>query len=175
MNAAEHPVRKHPRLKGYDYSQGGAYFVTICTKHRKRILSEITVGRGLAPAKPRLYSTGELVAEELNALLIRFSQLTIEKAVIMPNHVHLLLYLTAAGASPRPTEKQPTVMDVIRVFKSLTTRRWNQAQGTMAEPLWQTSFHDHVIRDENDFLNHWSYLDTNPARWAEDEYYTDKE
>ena len=59
----------------------------------------------------------------------------------------------------------------MRVFKSLTTRRWNQWNGTQGRPLWQTSYHDHIIRDDNDFLNHWSYLNNNPARWAEDEYY----
>ena len=79
---------------------------------------------------------------------------------------------TSAGASPRPTDgKDFGIMDVMRVFKSLTTRRWNQWNGTRGRPLWQASYHDHIIRDDNDFLNHWSYLNNNPARWAEDEYY----
>ena len=90
----------------------------------------------------------------------------------MPNHIHLLISLRAAGASPRPTDgKDFGIVDVMRVFKSLTTRRWNQWNGTQGRPLWQASYHDHIIRDDNDFLNHWSYLNNNPARWAEDEYY----
>ena len=171
----DYPARKHPRLKGYDYGQNGAYFVTVCTDKRQCILSEIAVGRGLAPAV-RLLSAGRIVAEELDALLDRFPGLAIEKSVIMPNHIHLLLRLTAAGASPRPTpsEEAYTVVDVVRVLKSLTTRRWNAARGRTGERLWQSSFHDHVIRDENDFLSRWSYIEGNPARWAEDEYDTGK-
>ena len=90
----------------------------------------------------------------------------------MPNHIHLLLVHRTAGASPRPTEGAHFgIPDVMRVFKSQTTRRWNQYRGTQGRPLWQASYHDHIIRDENDLLNHWSYIEHNPARWAEDEYH----
>ena len=172
------PKRKHPRLSGYDYSQNGAYFVTLCTKDRRCVLSEVVaacdgpVGRGLAPAVPRLLPAGWIVEETLCELPNRFLDLRIEKAVIMPNHVHLLLTPAAAGASPRPTgERHTSIVDVMRAFKSLTTRRWNRLTGNMGKTLWQTSYHDHVVRDDNDFLNHWSYIDQNPLRWAEDEYY----
>ena len=60
----------------------------------------------------------------------------------------------------------------MRVFKSLTTRRWNRCNGTQGRPLWQTSYYDHIIRDDNDFLLRWNYIETNPLRWAEDEYHT---
>ena len=100
----DYPARKHPRLKGYDYGQNGAYFVTVCTDKRQCILSVIAVGRGLAPAV-RLLSAGRIVAEELDALLDRFPGLAIEKSVIMPNHIHLLLRLTAAGGSPPPNPR----------------------------------------------------------------------
>ena len=167
----ELPSRKHPRLRDYDYSRNGVYFLTICTRNRAPILSEI-VGRGLAPAEVRLLTAGRIAAEEMENLPKRFPRVRIEASVIMPNHIHLLLSLRAAGASPRPTDgKDFGIMDVMRVFKSLTTRRWNQWNGTQGRPLWQTSYHDHIIRDDNDFLNHWSYLNNNPARWAEDEYY----
>lgn len=171
----DRPKRKHPRLKEFDYSQNGAYFVTFCTDKRQCILSELAVGRGLAPAV-RLLPAGRIVARELDALLDRFSGLTIERSVIMPNHVHLLLWLTAAGASPRPTSRRRaySVVDVVGALKSLTTRSWNAAQGTRGVRLWQPSFHDHILRDENDLLNHWGYMEANPARWAEDEYFTGK-
>ena len=90
----------------------------------------------------------------------------------MPNHIHLLLVLMTAGASPRPTEGAHFgIPDVMRVFKSQTTRRWNQYRGTQGRPLWQASYHDHIIRDENDLLNHWSYIEHNPARWAVETVY----
>ena len=96
------PNRKHPRLRDYDYSRNGVYFLTICTRNRAPILSEI-VGRGLAPAEVRLLLAGRIAAEELENLSKRFPRVWIEASVIMPNHIHLLLSLRAAGASPRPT------------------------------------------------------------------------
>lgn len=163
--------RKHPRLKGYDYSQNGAYFITICTYQKRKVLSEV-VGRGLAPAAIRLLPAGEIVAEELENLPNRFPALIIDQSVIMPNHIHLLLRLSA-GASPRPTDGASTtsVVDVIRVLKSMTTRRWNALRGTAGQKFWQTSFYDHILRNESDYHTKQNYIQTNPARWAEDEYY----
>ena len=168
----EYPKRKHPRLPGYDYGQDGVYFLTICTRSRALVLSEI-VGRGLAPAEVRLLPAGRIAAEELANLPKRFPRVRVEASVIMPNHIHLLLSLGAAGASPRPTDgRDPGIADIMRVFKSLTTRRWNRCNGTQGRPLWQTSYYDHIIRDDNDFLLRWNYIETNPLRWTEDEYHT---
>ena len=103
----EYPKRKRIRLKDYDYSRKGAYFVTVCTAGRKNLLSEISypVGRGLAPAEIHLTACGQIIKEELEALPMRFPTVRLEKYVIMPNHIHLLLLLRdeTAGASPRPT------------------------------------------------------------------------
>ena len=163
--------RKHPRLKGYDYGQDGVYFITICTDKKKNVLSEI-VGRGRAPAAVHLLPAGKIVSEELENLRTRFPILSIDRAAIMPNHIHLLLRVSA-GASPRPTgdTKSTSVIDMIRVLKSITTRRWNGLRGMAGQKLWQPSFYDHIIRDETDYLTKWNYIDTNPARWTEDEYY----
>ena len=98
----ELPNRRHPRLRDYDYSRNGVYFLTICTRNRAPILSEI-VGRGLAPAEVCLLTAGRIAAEDLENLSKRFPRVRIEASVIMPNHIHLLLSLRAAGASPRPT------------------------------------------------------------------------
>ena len=102
------------------------------------------------------------------ALVDRYPTVLIEKYVIMPNHMHGLICLQedAAGASPRPT-----LMQILGTFKSLTTRRWNARTGRPGTKLWQSGYHEHIIRDDNDFLNHWTYIDQNPARWPDDEYY----
>ena len=176
----DYPKRKHVRLKNYDYSQNGVYFVTICTQNRQCILSQIalprivwskTVGRGLAPAVPRLTDCGRLVEEEWMALMVRYPSVLVEKYVIMPNHIHALICLQedTAGASPRPT-----LMQVLGALKSLTTRRWNGMIGQPGAKLWQSGYHEHIIRDDNDFLNHWTYIDQNPARWTQDEYYQEE-
>ena len=163
-------IRKHPRLKGYDYSHNGAYFVTICTKDKACILSRV-VGRGLAPAETVLTEMGVLIERQILDLQERYPFLTIVKYVIMPNHLHAILQFdgekvgastveaSAAGASPRPT-----LSDVICAFKSLATH-------SAGQKIWQTSFHDHIIRDENDLLTHWRYIEDNPLRWADDDYY----
>ena len=161
------PQRKHIRLKGYDYSRAGSCFVTVCVRDRRCLLSEI-VGRGLAPAEVRLTACGRVAEEELLALTERYPFARLDKYVIMPNHVYMLFQITGetAGASPRPTLTQ-----VVAAWKSLSTRRWNSTTGNAGERLWQQGYHDHIIRNENDFLRHWAYIDQNPARWPEDEYY----
>lgn len=163
------PKRRSPRLKGYDYGTGGAYFITICTQNRRCILSEImapkiTVGEGLAPPEVRLTAIGKLAEEQLWAIPERFPAAAVDRYVIMPNHIHLILRLqgTAGGASP-----SPTVTQVIGTFKSMTTRL---CEGETK--LFQRSFYDHVIRNEDDYQEIWTYLDQNPAKWAEDCFYT---
>jgi len=161
--------RKYPRLKTYDYSNPGAYFITICTDNRRSILSRIAVGRGLAPtvpARPELTEIGKIALSELLELEKRFPNLTIENHVIMPNHIHILMRLEKAGASPHPT-----IPGIIGAYKSIVTWRVNETQNTAGQKLFQTSFHDHVIRDEHDYLTRWQYIDDNPAKWSEDQYY----
>ena len=99
----ELPKRKPTRLKGYDYSQNGAYFVTICTHNRKCILGNI-VGQGLAPAEIVLSQYGKIAKEQLLDLENRYKTIKIDKYVIMPNHIHIIVILdNTAGASPCPT------------------------------------------------------------------------
>lgn len=155
--------RKPTRLKGYRYDRPGSYFITICVQDRRPILSKIIVGEGLAPPAVCLTATGRLAEEQLEQLPIRFPAVTIDKYVIMPNHIHLILTLQAGtgGASP-----SPTVTQVVGTFKSMTTRL---CEGE--SKLFQRSFYDHVIRNDMDYQEIWTYIDQNPAKWAEDCFY----
>ncbi len=158
--------RKPNRLKNYDYSQNGAYFITICTHSRKPILSRISVGEGLALPELVLLPFGKIAQEQLLDLQKRFQDVSIDRYVIMPNHIHILIQLRTAGrASPSPT----TVSDIVRVFKSLTTRECKKI--SPVEKLFQRSFYDHIIRDEYDYQIKWQYIDDNPAKWCEDSLY----
>ena len=159
------PKRKPIRLPEYDYSSPGAYFVTVCTHDRRCILSDITVGEGLAPPAVELTPIGQCVQEQLLALPSRFPLVHLDHFVIMPNHVHLLVSVAdSGGASP-----SPTLSDVVGAFKSLSTRL---SRGNLGDlPLWQRSYHEHVIRNANDYREIWNYIDANPARWAEDRYF----
>ena len=161
------PKRKHPRLNSFDYSSTGAYFITICTKNRKSILSQI-VGRGLAPAETveiEYTALGKIVEKQLLSLEQRYPCLEINQYVIMPNHIHAILILrNAAGASPRPT-----VMDAVCAFKSLTTIEVKR--NGYKDGLFQTSFFEHVIRDRIDYDKLVKYIYENPVRWHFDELY----
>ena len=156
--------RKHPRLKGYDYGKAGGYFITFCTKDREHLLSDI-VGRGaLAPPEVVLREPGMILDTLIQNAPKVYPGVVMEKYVIMPNHVHLLIRIAEEedGGAGAP---RPTVPQIVGGLKSLTRRRTGR-------PLWQTSFYDHVIRDEADYLRIWNYIDTNPGKWQEDEYYT---
>ena len=165
----ELPERRPNRLKGYDYGVG-AYFVTICTYDRKCILSDIHVGEGLAPpVEIKLTPYGKVAEEQLLDLQRRYSSVQISKYVIMPNHIHAIIQIwdnreEAGGASP-----SPTLMDVIRVFKSMTPRLCGKMKP--GEKIFQRSFHDHVIRNENDWREIWEYIEPNPRSWMQDEFY----
>ena len=156
----ELPKRKSSRLPEYDYSTPGAYFVTICTHDRQCILSDIIVGAD-APGgpQPRLTDAGRVV-EQYILSTERIPGFYVEKYVIMPNHVHLILRLE--GGPPRASA--PTVSDAVGALKRLVNRR-------LGSNIWQRSFHEHVMRGERDYREIWDYIDQNPAKWSEDRYY----
>ena len=158
--------RKPTRLKDFDYSSHGAYFVTICAKDRKPIFSQIFVGQGLAPAEIGLTLYGKIAEEQLHKLTERFPSITIDKYVIMPNHIHIIVFLKndTAGASPCPT-----LSEVICAYKSLTTLMCKRM--CASDVIFQTSFYDHIIRNYEDYYRIWKYIDNNPGKWTEDEYY----
>ena len=162
----ELPKRKAPRLREWDYSNPGAYFLTICTADKQCLLSRIVpVGEGLAPPETKLSEIGKIVEAQIRDLPRRYPSVSLDKYVILPNHVHLLISLTdgeiSGGASP-----SPTAVDVVRVVKSMSARLCRAQFGVY--PLWQRSFYDHIIRSEKDYLEIWQYIDSNPARWAAD-------
>lgn len=148
--------RKNIRLDGYDYSAPGGYFITICVKEKKKLFW----GVGASCARPGLSQYGEVVEEELLRLSTTYENVELDKAIIMPNHVHMILKLKESGRA----QLAPTVSRIIQQFKGSVTKR-------VGFPLWQKGFYDHIIRDEGDHLRIWEYIDTNPAKWREDCYY----
>jgi REP element-mobilizing transposase RayT len=161
------PQRKHPRLKEYDYSGDGVYFITICTHNKKHLLSQI-VGRGLAPAV-ELTDYGEISEQQLLRLKERFPFVEIDNYVIMPNHIHIIFWFKpqTAGASPRPT-----LTDVVCAYKSLTTQECKKIK--LIDKLFQTSFHDHIIRNKHDYEEISKYIHENPLKWQFDELYCEE-
>ncbi len=173
------PRRKPIRLAGYDYSTPGAYFVTICTHEKRCILSTIPVGAGaLDGPSLQLTALGEIVEKHILSTE-HIPGMHVDKYVIMPNHIHLILTLEqerGPSRAPAPTgvadgyggsgipanEKLPRA---IGVMKRLTNKE-------AGKKLFQRSYYEHVIRNEADYRRIWEYIDTNPAKWTEDCYYT---
>ena len=153
------PKRKPTRLSQYDYSQNGYYFVTICTKNKQKILCDI-VGDD-AHIVPKKY--GEIVQKYIDNVP------EIKKYVIMPNHIHLIIQIdngTMWASSPTKQPQSNKVSNIVRSIKTLTTKE-------IGKPIFQRSFHDHIIRGENDYLKIWNYIDTNPSKWKDDCFYTE--
>ena len=156
--------RKHPRLKEYDYSSAGVYFITLCTRHRSEVLCRI-VGRDDPGAPPYivLSPSGKVAEKYIRTISSAYENVSVDKFVIMPNHVHLLISIS--DMQRRAESSRPTVSRIIGAFKRFSNKECGCS-------LWQASFYDHIIRDEMDYLGHWQYIDDNPAKWSEDEYYS---
>lgn len=190
----KYPKRKPTRLKDYDYSQNGAYFITICTHDKKPLFWETEPQQkncepvGANSIRPQLTKYGQLVERAIRFIPIRYPYCRIDNFVIMPNHVHLLLILeneTDGRIISSPTEQpsgnsanhwndtEPVGSDSIRPTckgkaKSITTiigqmKRWVSKE--VGFSFWQSSFYDHIIRDEEDYLTRWKYIEENPVKW----------
>ena len=161
MKMKELPERKHPRLKQYDYSQAGNYYITIHLADNSAPLSVIGRGSTSAEYEISLTSVGVLVQQQFLALETRYPNVKIDRHVIMPTHIHAIIrLLESAGASPRPT-----LITVIGAFKSLTTRAYNASRKTSGQKLFQTSFYETVLRNETAYVECCRYIDENPLKW----------
>ena len=155
-------TRKNPRLSGYDYSREGVYFVTICTAGRQRLLGTVrpAVGGDAHIARPQRDHLRQLTLRPLE----RSRRNTcapcrgVEKYVVMPDHVHILVRI--ANGPMRASAPTASLTKLIRSFKALCTK-------AAGHPLWQRGYYDHIIRDENDFFRCWKYLEENPSSWQE--------
>ena len=166
----ELPVRKNIRLKEYDYSSAGYYFVTMCVKGRHEMLGKIVGDAPLRVPHCELSEYGIFVNEQIQKIDRIYPHVLVDKYVIMPNHVHMITVVqnrtsvaedgTRRGASPT----KATVPQIIQSLKSMTTKQ-------SGFNMWQRSYHDHIIRDEIEYQRIWQYIDENPQKWMEDDHY----
>ncbi len=170
----ELPNRKQIRLKNYDYSTPGAYFITICTKDKKTILGKITVGDVLNKSQMHLSQIGKIANREILQIESHYDNVKIDKFIIMPNHIHMIVVITER-INPFPTSRKYDIPNIIGKFKAAVTRNVGKAFMPSAKTLlWQTSFYDHIIRDERDYRKIWEYIDENPVRWTCDKFYVEE-
>lgn len=152
------PNRKKLRLNGYDYSTPGYYFVTICSNNKKNIFCHInsdgTIKKSWA---------GDILESNIKNIESHYSNVRIDKYVIMPNHLHMIVVISYFENTER-SRPFPTLSNVIGLFKSGVS---NEVGFT----VWQKSFHDHIIRNEKSYLQILKYIENNPLSWMEDCYY----
>ncbi len=161
----DRPVRKNIRLKNYDYSAPGAYFVTVCTKDKRCILSTIRRGDPCGRPDHPLTRYGSIVEQCLKDTEALYG-IQLELHVIMPNHIHFICRIDERRATARVA---PTLGRIVGALKSLSANRCREAG--LDGSLWQRSYYDHVIRNEDDYRQIAEYIETNPAKWSEDEFH----
>ena len=170
--------RRSIRIKGYDYTRPGAYFVTICTHNRAFLFGEVTNG------KMHLNAFGHIVESCWHDLPNHYPNLLLDAFTVMPNHVHGIVIITdvgvGAGLKPAPTNaiytntqsNRPTerhgLPEVVRAFKTFSSRRINAMRGTPRTPVWQRNYYEHVVRNEEALKRIREYIATNPLRWEFD-------
>jgi REP element-mobilizing transposase RayT len=159
--------RRSIRLKGYDYTRPGAYFVTICTENRVHLFGNIS-GETM-----QLNAFGRLVQTHWDDLPHHYPQVKLDALVIMPNHVHGIIILTeidrvGAGFKPVLTIKQHGLPEIVRALKTFSARRINEIRNTPGVTLWQRSYYDHIIRNERVLNIIRRYILYNPLMWAYD-------
>jgi len=168
-NDAEQPGRRSIRLRGYDYSQAGLYFLTICAWKRQCLLGAIKNGEMLRN------ELGEIVWRVRHSLPARFASVSLDECVAMPNHLHGIIVLVKAGIAPprgaassAPTPQALALGRIVRAFKSLSAAEVNRKLGRSGVPVWQRNYYEHIIRRGEDLDDGRRYIAENATRWAED-------
>ena len=156
--------RKSIRLKGFDYSQPGYYFVTICT-HKKNCILGRVIDNSMV-----LNDLGLVVNNHWQWLGKYYDYVEIDKYVIMPNHMHGIIII---GDNNSHESKRKPLSDLISLFKAKCTRDIRMAFGQPMTQLWQRGYYEHVIRNEKELSEIRKYIEINPLKWSlgKDKYY----
>ncbi|MDD5088399.1 MAG: transposase [bacterium] len=172
----DYPQRKRLRLSDYDYSRAGGYFITVCTKDKQSLLGNIESGTSI------LSDWGKIAQQVWRALPETYPRVELDEFVVMPNHIHAILFLQDEPSNIAPSvsssrgglsEAQPdrasaSLSEIIRHFKTTSAKAVNRARRTPGHPVWQRGFHEHVIRNEEDLFNTRQYIRQNPLKWELD-------
>ena len=155
------PRRKPNRLRGYDYSTPGTYFITVCSKNMDWIFWN--VGASIArPGSTSHYSLiGQVIDEMIAEIPMRYPEISVDSYVIMPNHIHLLLTSCPEDNRRAMLAPTPDISVVVQQLKGAVTKK-------AGLPIWQKGFHDHVVRNEKSYWKIYEYIENNPLKWELD-------
>ena len=197
------PIRKPNRLKVRDYSERGAYFITICTKKHEKIFGKIvpsspstesthTDDVGAACSRPQIYhpqpyhmelsQIGQIVENEIKTLSATYKNTRVSKYIVMPNHVHMIIVIKGDAGGGGRLQAAPTLSiegDLVGKGGPTVSRmvkQWKRAVSVrVGFSPWQKSFHDHVIRDLDDYYFIEKYIENNPVTWGDDCFYREEQ
>ena len=156
-----YPIRKLHRLKTWDYSAPGYYFITICTKEKRCVLSSLTDGQ---LCLTRIGAVAEKCWLRMNDIAPHIST---DYYCIMPNHIHGIVVI-----EDHPKEAARSLPDLIHAYKSAVTREVNRiVPADRKNQLWQSSYYDEIIRNDAMLSEIRKYIEDNPRKWAEDDLY----
>jgi len=181
------PERHTTRLKNYDYSQPGAYFITLCTEHRRCCFGAINDG------DLQLNTIGKMITSVWQSLATQIVYIKLDEFVVMPNHFHGIVFInreraihelplqnpppTSVGAiqeSPtvarlrRDTRRQMLLPKIVGRFKMQTAKQFNLSSSNDGTAQWQRNYHEHIIRNDADLTRLREYITHNPLRWSLD-------
>ncbi len=163
--------RKSLRLPNCDYTQTGAFFITMITKNRECLFGSVF------QSEIRLSPLGNIVNDVWQSIPLHFPQATVNHFVIMPNHIHGIISMAGARHMPQQNFEQfgkpvsGSIPTIIRSFKSEVTRRFNILRNSPGGKVWQRNFYERVIRDEEEFQKLSDYILANPLNWHEDQHF----
>ncbi len=158
--------RKPTRLKDYDYSSNGRYFITICTQKKECVLGDIVGDDVLGVPKIKLSDMGIIVKEQIEEMEKAYSYLHVAEYVIMPNHVHFIITVNAGGGTPRTSSPTGAIIpQYISTLKRFTNKK-------IGFSIWQRTYHDHIIRSKEEYIKIQKYIQQNPKNWESDFYNT---
>lgn len=158
-------LTRRARLIDYNYSSAGYYFITICQKDRDKLFGTVRNDR------PILSDAGKMISKVVGEMTERHPGIDVDSAVVMPNHVHLLL-----GNAVRLEATEASVIDAIHWFKTITTNRYIVGVKLHGWPrfdkrLWQPGYHDRVVRNDKELDAFRKYIAENPQRWGDDTFH----
>jgi len=152
----ELPKRKPTRIADYDYSTPGAYFITVCTANREKLFWSDRRGELCSPTNVPLSDIGRIVDNEIQKIGSIYDSIKVDKYCIMPDHIHFIISINADENGR--TQFTPTISRVMKQFKGSITKQ-------VGKPIWQKSFYDHGIRNQQDYDEIWQYIENNPLKY----------
>jgi len=159
--------RRSIRLKGYGYSRQGLYFVTICVQNRECLFGRIEENH------MALNHYGEIVRAVWDGLPSHYNNVKLDMFMVMPNHIHGIIQIVHpsdidAGLKPASATKTAPLPEIVRALKTFSARAINGHRNSKKRPVWQRNYYEHIIRDEESYLEIVDYIQNNPQKWLED-------